>query len=374
MSGSALRHLPALDGLRGLAILLVLPHNLRRVFEPFDGMSRLWVQLTDRGWIGVQLFFVLSGFLITRILLNTQTATNYYSGFYARRALRIMPLYYATLIFWLWILPWLGYGVAHDTSYDVYIWLFLSNWVQPFHPTGSGLAHFWSLAVEEQFYLFWPLALRRLSAAGVLRLCLVVAAASLALRVAMFATGWPTEAVYEFTPCRMDALALGGAVAAVLGMPDLVAGLAQRQSWVRWSPALLFLAGAAASRGYRQTGVLAQTLGYSLLAAAVAAWILSLALQPLAREHQWPRARFLRLAGKYSYGMYVIHFLIGPAWDRVLQAAGWKPNAVADVAQVAAASAVVFLLALLSYHCLELPFLRWKSRFEPRAVAAAARW
>lgn len=348
--------------MRGLAILLVLPHNLRQIHDASSGAALLWVQLADRGWIGVQLFFVLSGFLITRILLSAQTAANYYSGFYARRALRIMPLYYATLLLWLVILPWFGWAVRHDTQYDIWLWVFLSNWVQPFHPSGSGLAHFWSLAVEEQFYLFWPLALRRLTPRGVWRLCGLVAMASLVLRAAMLATGWPTEAVYEFTPCRMDALALGGAVAAVLEMPELMARIAP---WVRWSPALLFVAGAVVSRGYRQTGVLAQTWGYTLLAAAVAAWILSIAVAS-GREHSWLRSRVMRLAGKYSYGLYVIHFLIGPAWLRVLAAAGWHPSAVADVLQVLAASTVVFLLAWLCYHGLEHPFLCMKSRFEPK--------
>ena len=364
----ALAHLPALDGLRGLAILLVLPHNLRRITEPFDPASLVWVQLADRGWIGVQLFFVLSGFLITRILLSTREATNYYSGFYARRALRIMPLYYGTLILWLVIRPWFGVGVPHDTSHDRYLWLFLSNWTQPFHPSGggSGLAHFWSLAVEEQFYLLWPLAIRWLSAPGVLRLCAGLILLSPAIRAGMLVTGWPTEAVYEFTPCRMDALALGGAVAVVLAVPGWSARLLQFQTLIRWSPLTVFLLGAVLSRGFRQTGMLAQTAGYSLLAASFALWILSIAQPARAPEHGWLRSRFLRTAGKYSYGMYVIHYLLGFSWPG-------QPSVITDLMLVAAGSAVVFPLAVASYHLLESPFLRWKDRFAPVSALPARR-
>ena len=134
--------------------------------------------------------------------------------------------------------------------------------------------------------------------------------------------------------------------------------------WVRWSPLVMFLAGAALSRGYRQTGMMAQTAGYSFLAAAVACWILSVVLAPGACWLQW---RWLRTAGKYSYGMYVIHFPFGSVWGQLLAAVGWpaKASVSADLLQLALSSAVVFGLAVWSYHWLEQPFLRWKSRYEP---------
>src|SRR5262245_42696434 len=91
-------HIPALDGIRGIAVLLVATHNLRLITDPISAASLPWVEILDRGWLGVQLFFVLSGFLITRILRETDQADNYYSAFYARRALRILPLHYATLL------------------------------------------------------------------------------------------------------------------------------------------------------------------------------------------------------------------------------------------------------------------------------------
>src|SRR5690242_12039961 len=101
----ATRHISALDGVRGLAILLVIPHNCEGIFARMTGLFRIEGIMASAGWIGVQLFFVLSGFLITRNLLDSQGTTNYFRVFFARRVLRIFPLYYATLIVTLIAIP-----------------------------------------------------------------------------------------------------------------------------------------------------------------------------------------------------------------------------------------------------------------------------
>jgi peptidoglycan/LPS O-acetylase OafA/YrhL len=345
-------HIPALDGLRGVAVTLVVLHNLRQITEPLPGQaaSLLWVQLLDRGWIGVQLFFVLSGFLITRILLRSREAKNYYSGFFARRALRILPLYYAALLLWLVVLPAIGWGYPHDDRQDFYLWVFLSNWVQPFHSNGA-LVHFWSLAVEEQFYFVWPFLLRRFAA---LPFCLTVAALSLAVRIAMLAAGFISEAVYEWTPCRMDALALGGAVAALGENP--------RWRLPSWSPWVVLALGAAVSRGYRQTGTLAQTAGYSLLALGFAWWVFALVSEGQSRWLEWP---WLRSLGKYSYGIYVIHLPFRVVAEWALHRLGKPLTLGVDICFVLVTFAVVYGLAVVCYHAFEARFLRLKSRFEP---------
>ena len=145
------KHYPALDGLRGLAILLVIfYHNFG------------FINYSVFGWVGVDLFFVLSGFLITAILLNTVNAENYLKNFYARRILRIFPLYCLSLIIFLFILPYFFPLKAQAQFYldhQWWYWLYLQNWLLSFHfpITTSYLNHYWSLAVEEQFYLIWPL-------------------------------------------------------------------------------------------------------------------------------------------------------------------------------------------------------------------------
>jgi peptidoglycan/LPS O-acetylase OafA/YrhL len=145
-------HYPALDGLRGIAILLVvLYHNFS--FIPF----------LNYGWLGVDLFFVLSGFLITEILLSKRNARNYFKNFYTRRMLRIFPLYYLCLILFILILPTLKnfpFNFNFYTGNQLWFWFYIENWLLILKPWGDStlvLNHFWSLAVEEQFYLIWPI-------------------------------------------------------------------------------------------------------------------------------------------------------------------------------------------------------------------------
>src|SRR5262245_43395916 len=207
--------LPTLDGLRAVAILLVVPHNLNLMVAS-SGLAYPFVAALNRGWIGVQLFFVLSGFLITGILLDARDSPSYYRSFFVRRVLRIFPLYYATLLVLLVLLPALGLAPSsfrRDPLVELSYWAYFTNWYGPFHPGEDSLSHFWSLASEEQFYLLWPFVVHRRSAEWVMRLCLAIAAASLALRIAMVVTGFPVQAIYQFLATRMDALALGGAAA-----------------------------------------------------------------------------------------------------------------------------------------------------------------
>src|SRR5687767_14913517 len=144
---------PALDGLRGVAILLVV------IYHNFGFISQSYF-----GWLGVDLFFVLSGFLITDILLRTVNDPKFLSNFYMRRVLRIFPLYYASLLLFLFIVAPLTSDKIEWNYYQenqVYLWTYLQNWLYIFKEPGSAaiLNHYWSLAVEEQFYIFWPLVI-----------------------------------------------------------------------------------------------------------------------------------------------------------------------------------------------------------------------
>jgi len=132
-------HLPALDGLRALAVFVVVEHNISLVTGGQGAVFHQLESMLHRGWMGVQLFFVLSGFLITRILLETQRSPDYFRSFYSRRALRIFPLYYATLIFLFLLLPALGLTpaeMAEDMPFSrqVWLWAYLSNWTGPRGP------------------------------------------------------------------------------------------------------------------------------------------------------------------------------------------------------------------------------------------------
>jgi peptidoglycan/LPS O-acetylase OafA/YrhL len=183
-------HIPALDGLRGLAIIAVVWHN-SALTGSGAGMSELakFISLfANMGWVGVQLFFVLSGFLITGILLDEKGAPRQLHNFYMRRVLRIFPLYYAVLLVAFIVLPALGdrpaWSVANKSN-EIWYWLYLVNWDIPIEGGGGGLSHFWSLAVEEQFYLLWPLAVIALSRSALSRLCLVLIVSAPLARAAL---------------------------------------------------------------------------------------------------------------------------------------------------------------------------------------------
>jgi peptidoglycan/LPS O-acetylase OafA/YrhL len=162
----------------------------------------------------------------------------------------------------------------------------------------------------------------------------------------------------------MDALAMGGAVAAAMAVPELREWCLARGRLIRPAAAGVFLVGAAVTKLYRQLGFLAQTAGYSLLAAAFALWVLSIAVGGGA---DWLKSRFLRAAGKYSYALYVFHFPFSMIWRRWMTGATASP-VVNDVMQVVLASAIVWAMAMVSWRLVEAPVLRLKRHFEP-AVA-----
>jgi peptidoglycan/LPS O-acetylase OafA/YrhL len=215
------RLLPALDGIRGLAIIWVVLHNTTDHLPPtLHGASRVLALLLHPGWIGVQLFFALSGFLITAGLLDTQRATNYFSAFYARRGLRILPLYYIVLLLLLIVAPALHLDptlLRTNMQEQLSLWLFTVNWT---HVAPYGFGHFWSLSIEEQFYLFWPFIVHRLSARRLFAVCVYIAMSALVMRGIMVFSGASSWAVYTATTSRLDALALGVVVACILRIPS----------------------------------------------------------------------------------------------------------------------------------------------------------
>lgn len=149
------QHISALDSIRGVAVLLVILFHCYPTY------------ITKLGWLGVDLFFVLSGFLITGLLLDAKGKNNYYRNFIVRRTLRIFPLYYFALLLCLVIVPivfksLLPPDYGYYTANQLWFWTYTQNWLfsKTGFPENLTLVHFWSLAVEEQFYLFWPLFVR----------------------------------------------------------------------------------------------------------------------------------------------------------------------------------------------------------------------
>jgi peptidoglycan/LPS O-acetylase OafA/YrhL len=367
----ASERVPALEGVRGVAIIWVVLHNTADLLpSQLHGLWRAFAFLVQPGWIGVQLFFALSGFLITGGLLETQNASNYFRAFYARRALRILPLYYTVLILLLIVAPALHLDPTQlhaDLKQQLSLWLFTVNWTQA--PYGFG--HFWSLAVEEQFYLFWPFIVHRLSARRFVEVCAAIAVIALVMRDIMVFSGASSQTVYTATTSRLDALALGGAGACLLRIPAAKAWLDSRLSSVSLSALVLFVLGFAITHGYNPDTILCKTLGFSLLALCCAALVTTAAAGGelaghtlLARALSWSPLRYW---GKYSYAIYVfhqlIHKLLGEPW--MLSRFSGHPPAYAVYAYSLVIGLVSFCAAFLSYHGLEKRFLALKSRFPP---------
>ena len=367
------KFIPELDGVRGLAILAVMALHFCGEITPVNIFERSVAKVTGYGVWGVDLFFVLSGFLITGILLGTKGTPGYFKNFYIRRTLRIFPLYYAVLILLFILLP-LGALARYDASLSQmqsvqgWIWPYLTNYYLAPQTSFSipYLSHFWSLAVEEHFYLLWPIVILVLSRRAALWGCALFAITALALRIGF--ESMAPDALYAdvLTPCRLDALCIG-AWFAIAGRGSAPLDPARLGRW------------AAAASG----GVLAVSVWHVLnpqldaitlevretfLAILFGASIYAAAYHPgLARTRAMLRAPWLRTLGKYSYGLYVFHGLVAYFLARhslvpLLQAVV-RNHTLAAAMQVAISVTASVLISVASYEFFERRFLELKDRF-----------
>jgi peptidoglycan/LPS O-acetylase OafA/YrhL len=346
---AALRHIPEIDGLRAIAVLAVLVYHLR------GSWSQRLLPATGIGWIGVDLFFVISGFLITRILLESRERDDYFRGFYTRRIRRIWPLYYCVVAFALLGSVLHAHVVPGAWAYLV----FVQNLAVP----GFGvyaLAPTWSLAIEEQFYALWPLVVRHTSETVLRRGLVVTLIVSPLLRAWLLYTGHAFHMVYVGTPFRLDGLAAGALIAILSRHPKALASMR------RWSGAI-FAAGIAASIPLiRITGVETQTsaLLFTCLAAGFAGMVAA-----CATGASWTRALrsgALGAVGRISFGLYVLQF---PVFKAVEVACSRMHRTLPNWELVLLKIALLFAAAAISWRRLEEPLLR---RRKPQALQIAA--
>ena len=351
----------------------VVLHNATDItMAPAGGILKVLGLLTHPGWIGVQLFFALSGFLITGGLLDTQRSDHYFRDFYAKRALRILPLYYGVLLALLVLLPLIpAFSAAISSKDQASLWLFTVNWT---HTAPYGFAHFWSLAIEEQFYLLWPLVVWRLTSRRLLVVCLWIAAAALLLRCVLVGLGTDWWTLYTNTACRMDALALGSAGACLLRIGELREPLQGRAKGILTVALILFLVAIPFTHVYDRTRWAGETFGYSVLAVTGALFVTAVALlaaRPPSRVALFLGCAPLRSLGKYSYAMYVfhglLHKLVGEPW--LVARYGEAVPASAALWYAPLLLLVSYLLGFCSYELFERHFLKLKSVFAPKGQA-----
>lgn len=375
---------PALDGLRALAITLVF-------IEHFGGGSHggWWLQWFNRlrvfGSAGVSLFFVLSGFLITGILYDTRQGRHYFKNFYIRRTLRIFPIFYLVLTLCLVLTPILHLRLQWGhISFIFYLGNFFANWNWSLyelrsstHPALSiNLAHFWSLFVEEQFYLIWPVVVFLLKdRVKLIRLSAAVIVSVLLLRIAMVCFlpfGAAEQFALRMLPTRADDLLVGGAMALLLRGPAADKWL--RRSW------LLFVSGFGAFtllalwRGYFGfADPYNMTIGLTFISVA-SAGLIALAIQDHTVVYRFMSRRPLRIIGKYSYGFYIYHILLpGVGIAFLVWCIGFFHSmAIAGVVYASISYALTLIVAGLSYELYEKRFLAMKSRFQYESQKPAA--
>ena len=371
------RHVPALDGVRGIAILSVLFYHLwkYRLFEGRDHsvVERILARGLPSGWIGVDLFFVLSGFLITGVLLDAKGSDGYFRSFYGRRAVRIMPLYFAA-VGGLLLIAYIGGPRApvelqalKDTQ--GWYWAHASNFLFLISGWNHATAHFWSLAMEEQFYLLWPLAVCVLSARHLLVTSLIMIGLSVGGRLVIFVSGLDPELSFFLLPLRLDALAAGACIA-IVARDGAARAVLRRVVPTFLAATFIAFATYWVVLGLWQDGV-AFTFGIPVAVALFAALVAHVVVRPESAVAKILEHPLLRPWGKYSYAMYVIHQPLIVLWDAPWRFARSTAIArtmplVADLLCAAALSAVVFAAAAASWHLLEKHALELKRYFPYR--------
>jgi peptidoglycan/LPS O-acetylase OafA/YrhL len=363
---------------RGLAIVMVMITHFVGEATTRTALQRLAVKAAGYGLLGVDLFFVLSGFLITGLLLRAKGRPHYFRNFYARRTLRIFPLYYGVLAALFLVLPRLTTPspmLAEAGRHQAWLWTYTSNFYLATASTWKSLTyvnHFWSLAVEEHFYLLWPFVVFACSRATVERLCIGVILGGLALRTALALHGMTELSISVLTPCRIDTLCVGGLLAAVAhrdGAADVLVRRALKSAVALGALVLVVSAWCVVTdMGLTVLHQVRVTL-YALFFGSVV--LVSIQPRP-GRVSAVFQNGALRFLGKYSYGIYVYHALL--LWYALEHGVEARVDALLGnhtltmIVDAGVGAALSIAIALLSYHFIERHLLGLKRYFETVAT------
>lgn len=363
-------YVPALDGLRAFAVLAVFAFHLEDLLTAIPSVR--WLAL--RGWYGVDVFFTLSGFLITWLMLRERAQRGHIAvgRFYARRVLRLWPAYLLVIFATTGVL-WIA-GTAEVRGRGIVALPFLLTYTSNFAAAAGVIfpltLHSWSLAVEEQYYVVYPLLVRSLTTerlALVLAGLVVAIAATRAIGFFWWPFPWPaggrlTTVVYYLTPLRIDSILVGGLAATTLQLPrvltwlevHLLAGWRSWALWLLWVP----LTAVVALKNDRWLYIAWLPVLYSLCALLLLATFLG-EPAPIRRILEW---RPLVWIGRISYGIYLLHVIVISMVSRAVESLGLSP--LATLAAIVLGSICgTLVLAQLMHRVVEAPFLSLKKRF-----------
>ena len=364
-------HIPKLDSLRGVAILLVVTYHTYGGsidYRNWSGLPRYFLYVSRYGYTGVELFFVLSGFLITNILLSTKHDTDFYDKFYKRRALRILPAYLAMLII---VKIWLGV----TWKYILACLLYIANMAGIVGARTSEYAPLWSLAVEEQFYLLWPFCVRRLSPRTLLRLAIGICLSMPVLRLTA-ATISPRIDIRYKTYFIADYLAYGAMIAIAIHLGSIHAGNIRRiAQWFMAAGSLV--ATIVLYAGYESNHFARLELLVRSMSVLPFVWIYcGLVLRAIDSydSGNLQSNKLLEFFGYISYGLYLVHEFIFYEYGKMVNgtrlAAMNTSFAIATIRYVVAGG-IAILLAYLSRRFYEEYFLRMGRRKKEVALRAS---
>ncbi len=358
-------HIAELDGVRAIAVWMVIISHLYWGYkyppDTFDHMPKVIYEILGHGWLGVDLFFVLSGFLITGILLDSKGRENYFRTFYGRRVLRIMPIFFICIV-----VMSIFYGHA---AYFLLSLFFLANFAEGLGvPTPHGPGVFWSLCIEEHFYLLWPFLVRYLTRPRLALLALLIVALTPALRWWAVTRGMSIDMeVYSYSWFRFDGLAMG----ALLALWVRSKFASARNSFLL--AAFFIVVAAIITIVGRPYGIMGKTavgvgLRYTQVTLGFAAFVLTVVTLRGSRATALLRTWFTELSGKLSYCLYLVHLAVGDAVYQLTTAHdpalygrfgsfGWVTLRGLIILVIS------WILALLSLRFIEGPFLKLKKHF-----------
>jgi peptidoglycan/LPS O-acetylase OafA/YrhL len=364
--------IPELDGLRGAAIFLVLVFHYTEQQGSVASPVVTFVQrMVLMGWSGVDLFFVLSGFLIGGILLEVRSSPSYFKTFYLRRFFRIVPIYFLWILAYIILIAVTGPAIrAHSNSgivtrpdFSVYgHFLFLQNlMVVSFGGlAGAWFSHLWSLAVEEQFYLVSPLVVRFLSPRNLKVFLISVIVCAPLLRIFLLReTHVGPELVATLMPCRADSLAVGMLAAVLWGAGGF-------RNWLSARGAILYgllavaLAGMTALWKWAPDSqtLAMESVGFTWVAFFYILVLLLVLTRPSSLIARVSRMNWLRELGKVSYCVYIIHNVVDVIFHFALRRAPAATTDFRGVAVTILAALVTFGIARTSWRLFEGPLVR----------------